>query len=134
MLVGVNLCWGLPNDWIHIAFGEFSVMRHHPQDVSFSRKKSFPHGIILRLKFHSPGDSIRDLFIPDHWRSRRTFEFGSRFQSQKGHQQNCHEWPLFDGSLKILVQFQSSEAKRWVHEVFFSLIGPNWISRCWEAP
>ena len=120
ILVGVNLCWGLPNDWIHIAFGEFTVMRHHPRNVSFSRKTSQNHMeglvrvIILRLKFHSPGDSIRDLFIPHHWRSPRTFEFGSRFHSpsQKGHQQN---WAPFTHCL----QFRCSEAKWCVHESSF---------------
>ena len=37
------------------------------------------HWLIVIHKI--PGDSIRDLFLPDRWRSPATFEFGSRFHS-----------------------------------------------------
>ena len=45
----------------------------------------------------SPGDSVRDLFIPKRWRSPTTISKGHKSPSQKsnhltkGHQQNCHE-------------------------------------------
>ena len=35
------------------------------------------------VKGSKPGDSSRDLFIPDRWRSPTTFEFGSRFHHPK---------------------------------------------------
>ena len=40
------------------------------------------------MKEDQPGDSSRDLFVPDRWRSRFTFEKGHvNSPSQKGHKE-----------------------------------------------
>ena len=63
----------------YLLFGRYHSLFTLPQSVIVA----FVRGIMNIINYHFPGDTSRDLFIPDRWRSPTTIEKAHKSPSQK---------------------------------------------------